>query len=78
MDILAYVVILVALVALSTPLWAWLISKSESEDCSDRLEKAIGYIRDGNAYALEELHLIVLQRRMLIQYTFLEGHVRLV
>lgn len=77
--ILSYLVVLVALIAFSTPLWVKYLPKADEQDSyDDRLQQTVDFIRrEESLDVLEQLNLIVSCRRLLIHIDLMEGSPRL-
>lgn len=80
--IMSTLVVLVALLALVSPIWLYAMQEAEPESIDegypDRLEHITAYIMDeSDIDLLEELMLILSARRMLIHTHLTEGHTRL-
>lgn len=75
--ILSYLVVLVAVVAVTSPLWVWAIKSAEKSE-TDRLEDTIAYIQRADAAELEQLIILMMCRRLLLQSDPTEGYALLV
>lgn len=77
--LLSYLVVMVALVALSSPVWVKCIRKADDEQSyEDRLEEVIRFICEADEETLEQLIILSERRRLLIHIEASGGWIRLV